>query len=830
MESLTSSPLSVVPTTFLKSGINTEKQTALQVSQHIQPNPLRFSGQDSFENNSGDKPAYVSTLESLKNPKEGLKQLKTHRQLKRLITQALREGANAENRKVSRFLTAENQLFNPPGEEKNLFHERLPILNKLPVFYSTVDTEIASSETLKKLPDDQKAAASTRLIAKRFIDAETGLSFYGDGKKGNPPLHEQDKPIREIRAQAAANTLDTYNGKYINDLYKNLTTHFRLDSDSLKTTIASSKPEKWPVVVHLVRPGRNLATSDATVNYLSMVAQQDVTDSLNYLAKLNKISDYIRFSDIKQLPVLSRTARSNASPLGRIVQQGYYDTAQIKKNDQVVIVDDHSQAGATVLSMAAAMTSRGANVLAAIMPTVHPFSSQLALSPNVKTLLKKTLADWDPQHQLEQKLKSFGMPLETLTDHEAMIIIAYATSPQNKLAQGQFSQLEEELLKGRKVPEGDSDSLKPVLEQKPGPVQEIINEMDAEIKRSRTVTQPLAIKSVHVMDWDDFLRDEKGLNYQLMHNAIFVSAQRYGEKYPFLKQLANALADKRESDSTDTTNKRQPLLSMSQQQFADTTIRNTQFLKRDAIDNLLTHLDDLQPGLQTKFDGICTCDANTSSMTGDDHKHPINNIIWHEFRRQYQVAIRPDKKRVDIPSQSMPFQNAGPTLMPGAEKLLERKRRPDNFIALISNRYHGDLEKEINKMGLAHYFDSVQGTPQKRTIVDGELTLNHSKYKKPDSHRLQKLLTRHPELEQAQKWHFWGDTGKDINQVIPLLTKDKLLQKDIRSTLVNPELNIQNSIDDDLKTGEKKISFRTADSLETLKSFRILRSIPLENS
>jgi hypothetical protein len=92
------------------------------------------------------------------------------------------------------------------------------------------------------------------------------------------------------------------------------------------------------------------------------------------------------------------------------------------------------------------------------------------------------------------------------------------------------------------------------------------------------------------------------------------------------------------------------------------------------------------------------------------------------------------------------------------------------------------------------------------------------------------LLTRHPELEQAQKWHFWGDTGKDINQVIPLLTKDKLLQKDIRSTLVNPELNIQNSIDDDLKTGEKKISFRTADSLETLKSFRILRSIPLENS
>lgn len=816
MKSPTLFTLPVIPANLSRFEHKTWKLPALEIPQPTHPRQLRFGSQDSFEKNSDDSSdtrisfqrgvPYPPSEESLVEQKKQLRAARssspswlagtidTDQQLRTAISAALKEDSANADWVTSRFLTSKNKLFSPPQQE-NLFHERLPELNSLPVFYSTVDTEIADNDSLQKLPPKQKAAASTRLIAKRFVDAETGFSFYEDAKKGNPLLHEQSKPIREIRTQAAAKTLDAYRGHYIHNLYKHL-----------MEKIDFPKQNNGPIVVHLVRPGRNLVTSDATVNYLSLVAQREVTDSLNYLAKVYKDSDRIQFSNIKQFPVLSRTARSNASPLGRIVQQGYYDTAQIKANDMVVIVDDHTQAGATVLSMAAAMSSKGAKVLAAIMPTVHPYSSQLSLSPKVKKLLQDTLSTWDTQQHLQQKLQSFGMPLETLTDHEAMIIIAYATNPENKSALQKFSQLAEELFNGRTVAEGDSDSLKPVLQQNPLPVEEIIAEMDAEIARSRRVTQPLHIKSVHVMDWDDFLRDEKGLNYQLMHNAISVSAQRYGEKHPFLKQLNDALTAKRGSYSPE---KGMPLLSMSQNQFANTTIRNTSFLKRDALDDLLTSLDGLKPGLQATSNDV---------STEKNSKNPINNIIWHEFRRQYQAAIQPNKNLHGTSDESLPFPIVRPTLMPGARSLLERKRRPDKFIALISNRPHGDLEKEINKMGLMHYFDSVQGTPQKLTELDGKASLTNPKYKKPDPHRLQKLIDRYPELEQAKKWHFWGDTTKDITQVIPLLEAQKFPLQTIHGTLVNPGPKVQDSIHQAVEASNisQRIKIRTTNSLETL--------------
>ncbi len=686
--------------------------------------------------------------------------------LKADIEQARQSDTFTLKRDTSQYLTPQGsgKLYQPKPNDSQ-FHHRDPAMNQLPLFYSAIDTEIAAPAAIQTLPPMQRALASIRLIAKRFINADTGLSLEGSGKKGNPTLHEQRFSFRAARGEAATATIANYRGKYIQDLYDHV----------LKQIDFSNAMDK-PVTVHLVRPGRDLLAADATINFLSLAAQAEVTDSLNYLAKIHKVTEKIRFSDERSLPVLSRTARSNASPLGRIVQQGFYDPSGFHSGDWVVIVDDHSQAGATILSMASALREKGAHVLAAITPTVHPFSKNLMMSPAVKHQLHSTLQEWDPHHQLAQKLKSYGMPLETLTNHEAMIIIAYATEPKNRVQRKAFERLEHALLDQNAVLDGDSDSLKPVLAQKPHPVDALLLEMDQELEKNRKVTAPQSREAVYVLDWDDFLRDEKGLNYRLMHNAVAKAAQAHGQKYPFLVRLNQALAAKR---GQYQANQGMPLLSMTADQFQSATIGNTQFLKRDAIDDLLSHLDGLTPGLQQEFEA----QRIPLDVPGQTQKN-ITNILWHTFRREYQAAIQQNAK----PStEEQPFTNPQPQFLPGARNFLKSLHRPENFVSLISNRPHADLEKEVSIMELSHYFDDVQGTLDRLTETNGKITLKDPRFKKPNPHRLQVLLEKNPALKQSPQWHFWGDSPKDISQAVGFLQKQPMLrERQISGTLVNP--------------------------------------------
>lgn len=52
-----------------------------------------------------------------------------------------------------------------------------------------------------------------------------------------------------------------------------------------------------------------------------------------------------------------------------------------------------------------------------------------------------------------------------------------------------------------------------------------MQELDNVSRSSRESVAASDIKQVAVLDWDDCLRDEKGLNYQLMHNALAVAAR-----------------------------------------------------------------------------------------------------------------------------------------------------------------------------------------------------------------------------------------------------------------------------------------------------------------
>lgn len=64
-----------------------------------------------------------------------------------------------------------------------------------------------------------------------------------------------------------------------------------------------------------------------------------------------------------------------------------------------------------------------------------------------------------------------------------------------------------------KVLEGEHDSLIPILKMKPASPDEIVKELDQVSLASRSSIQASEVKQVVVLDWDDCLRDEKGLNY-----------------------------------------------------------------------------------------------------------------------------------------------------------------------------------------------------------------------------------------------------------------------------------------------------------------------------
>ncbi|UNW14489.1 HAD family hydrolase (plasmid) [Xanthomonas phaseoli pv. phaseoli] len=43
---------------------------------------------------------------------------------------------------------------------------------------------------------------------------------------------------------------------------------------------------------------------------------------------------------------------------------------------------------------------------------------------------------------------------------------------------------------------------------------------------------------------------------------------------------------------------------------------------------------------------------------------------------------------------------------------MEKSRNANSRVILISNRGHGDLENEINHLGMMHYFDVVSGAEE----------------------------------------------------------------------------------------------------------------------
>jgi hypothetical protein len=711
-------------------------------------------------------------------------------------------------------------------EARAQYHVRDPELNNIPLFSSRY--EEPESHAIDALPaeeqEQKKGFHAVKMIAKgaEFVHRETGESIFSNPAVGatNPPLSMQDKQERELRAKAGTIVLSQYSGKFIKDLYDNVL-------KQLKGSGLSDSQEK--ITVHLVRPVRARRLDDYVINFLSLTTQSELKDALNaeevrrQKSKTGEESPgdlpEIEFSDFKNCIELHRTEDS-ASPLGRIAQQGYFDTSEIGENDKVVIVDDYAS-GSTFLPMATALEQAGAHVLAAAALDAHPYlasaapDASFALSKDVRNLLDDT---FPARHKrcLETQLKKMGMSFDTLTNHEAMTLIACATDPGNEQALENFRTVERTLTRT----EEESSPLEAVLQQKRLSPNQMVAELE-NVRSARKTVESVPIEEKHIFDYDDCVRERKRLNYQLFDNALAICKHsEHGTNFPLIgeifdtlravqelsethqgqtdelkgnqeseeRQLGNGRSQiairKRETQRLLTRQDREmrvlcgvqdgaphvmPKICMSMKAFAEYSMEND-FGCLKMVDDLIDHLSGMDPSLGQRISGN---GSTGNQMETSMQEQGIRNILKAEFARQYKQLIQspqPENRISRLEEAGAPYPGVKLEFMKGAEALLDQLMRPNTRVYLNSNSEHTDIRKElhsllVNGLPLMEFFDGFSGVQEGHIFNEnGEIVKIGRLNEKDDPTRSKELLERDPGGHDAPLIS-WGDRGKDITQI-----------------------------------------------------------------
>ncbi|MEJ2680614.1 MAG: HAD hydrolase-like protein, partial [Gammaproteobacteria bacterium] len=619
-----------------------------------------------------------------------------------------------------------------------LHHTRSAELNQLKYFYAGIETE-----------------------KKCGPDSMTDTPIAG-ALQTNPHLRAQHQSTRLMLGEAATATVDHYQTitrgteHYIRQLHNHLIS--QLDPHFLQN---GGK-------IHLVRPTRSHYAQDATLNYLTLCTQADIAASLNHTeqahAKLNH-RPAIAFTDYKTCVVQSRTAQAEASPspIERLVQQAYFTCDEIAQGDKVVITNDHAQTGASILAMAAALKAAGAELLGVTTLTAHPHCrAGFTLDKEIAAHLHDVLAQWDPEGKVLAVLREVGLNLDTLTNAEALILIAYATDPTaDATQQNRFAacrNLEQRLTQGIPVLDGEHDALDPILKQKPLPPEALVEALRTHLAKTRTTLSPTPLRRVEVLDWDCLIANEKEMLYKLSINALFAAAHNHKTSHPALQQIAHALKPYLDGQGYQTD---MPTLCMGKERFIQHAIADPYFWKKPVFANLLAQLHVIAPHIQIPM----------------QEKKQIFHILKAECARQYHTLIRPPAPPALASRQKhfytsrerdleAPFQDLRLTFMPGAKNLLDKLRKPDALLALISNKGDCELQNEVNTLGIAHYFDSISGISQ--ITRDGQFMRTLAK---PSPHRLFDVVEKHSLHHRNVPFRLWGDQNKDITQAVDILTK-----------------------------------------------------------
>lgn len=204
---------------------------------------------------------------------------------------------------------------------------------------------------------------------------------------------------------------------------------------------------------------------------------------------------------------------------------------------------------------------------------------------------------------------------------------------------------------------------------------------------SRAPDKASEVKQVVVMDWDDCLVDDKGLTYQVMHNALEIAAREHAQTLPELREAVSRLSNRMQSEQAAGDS--DPLLMKDQEDFRKHLRAHPGIYGRHVAEDFVSKM---LPGLDK---------PRAKSVT-----HTVNA----QFNRQYKaVTSLPQNGK----PRDLPFPDVKLSLLPGAPELLERCRTDESCVPLlISNRNVADLGGQVDRLGMAPSFKVVSGVPR----------------------------------------------------------------------------------------------------------------------
>ncbi|MGC0016660.1 HAD family hydrolase, partial [Ralstonia pseudosolanacearum] len=232
-----------------------------------------------------------------------------------------------------------------------------------------------------------------------------------------------------------------------------------------------------------------------------------------------------------------------------------------------------------------------------------------------------------------------------------------------------------------------SAALPPVAEGRLTPPREIATPAADGASGSRSAPVDAAqIKPAVVLDWDDCLRYEKGVNYHLMHNALAIAAHLHAQNLPELKEAVDRLRSRMERG--EPAGDSDPLIMRSLEDCSNYLAAH-QIYRRGLVDDFVRKM---------------------LPDVGSSKAATIKNAVYTQCVQEYNRMVAGPLPRQSRPCE-VPFPDIRITLMPGARELLSATRAKGSPVMLVSNRAHSDLEKEVDHLGMRQDFDVVSGAP-----------------------------------------------------------------------------------------------------------------------
>ncbi|WP_197339569.1 type III effector protein [Ralstonia solanacearum] len=229
--------------------------------------------------------------------------------------------------------------------------------------------------------------------------------------------------------------------------------------------------------------------------------------------------------------------------------------------------------------------------------------------------------------------------------------------------------------------------LTPALQEKLKSPQETVPQTHEAGGSAKAAPNASDVKPVVVLDWDDCLRYEKGMNYQLVHNALVIAARMHAQDLPELGEAVDRLHDRMQRGEQPKDG--DPLIMKSLEDCANYLATRTGIYKRGLVQDFVRTM---LPDIDSSMAEAITEAAYTQCVL--------------EYNRLMAAPHQKESWRQDLP-----FPDVRIALMPGARELLDTSRAEGSPVLLISNRAHSDLQKEVHYLGMRQDFDVVSGTP-----------------------------------------------------------------------------------------------------------------------